>query len=112
MNSSEITNGISDGAGNSDTAASSKRKASYTQDGPPMKVLKRSRPTAIKIKKLEFWDKPSPTAMTRAEVRNKFWNAAGRWEQLEKYKLLYKYSTIKEREVRLLYINPAPRREK
>jgi hypothetical protein len=76
-----------------------------------MKVLRRSRPTAVEAKRIEFWDKTSPKAMTRAEIRKRLFNAADRWEQLEKYKLLYKFSAIKDTEIRLLYINPATRRE-
>lgn len=47
--------------------------------------------------------------MTRSEIRKTFLKVAERWEQLERFKLIYQYTPIRTTEIRLVYINPAPK---
>ncbi|KAJ4362260.1 hypothetical protein N0V83_010353 [Neocucurbitaria cava] len=88
-----------------------KRKATETAAPLPRKVLKRNQRGRVERETVQFWDKHSPQIMTPEEVKRKFFHAAKRASQLKQFKLLYEYERIHSHEVRLLFINPAKRRD-
>ncbi|KAI8943629.1 hypothetical protein NX059_001614 [Plenodomus lindquistii] len=77
----------------------------------PKKVPDRNKRVAT-IGLLEFWDKhPSRGALNQGRAYRNFLRSARRAKHLAKYRLLYEYSPITSQEVRLLFINPARRRD-
>jgi hypothetical protein len=69
-----------------------------------LRVPKRIGPRPVKRQRDKFWDTDS-TPGHRAVIQKRFLNAIRRYDQLNKYKLLYEYAPIAENEIRLLYIN-------
>lgn len=92
-------------------AGAVKRKATQTEDLTPKRVRRRNQVKPVKVERETYWDKKSSQHMTQEEIKKTFIRAAKRAGQLAEYKLLYKYEEIKPTEIRLLYINPAQKRE-
>jgi hypothetical protein len=78
--------------------------------GPRLRVPKRIGPKPVIRQKTTFWDATSIPAH-KAIIKKRFLNAVARYDQLNKYKLLYEYSPIADSEMRLLYIRPGSRHD-